>query len=74
MTAATKPRFIRADGPDKVTGSGRYTADLTLTGMLAAKFRYAGIAHARALVSRLVAQTSATALPPITTTAPESPA
>jgi CO/xanthine dehydrogenase Mo-binding subunit len=47
MTAATKPRFIRADGPDKVTGSGRYTADLTLTGMLAAKFRYADIAHAR---------------------------
>ena len=47
MTAATKPRFIRADGPDKVTGSGRYTADLTLTGMLAAKFCYADIAHAR---------------------------
>ena len=47
MTAATKPRFVRADGPDKVTGSGRYTADLTLTGMLAAKFRYADIAHAR---------------------------
>ncbi|HEY0519423.1 MAG TPA: xanthine dehydrogenase family protein molybdopterin-binding subunit [Ilumatobacteraceae bacterium] len=47
MTAATKPRFIRADGPDKVTGSGRYTADLTLTGMLSAKFLYAGIAHAR---------------------------
>ena len=47
MTAATKPPFIRADGPDKVTGSGRYTADLTLTGMLAAKFRYADIAHAR---------------------------
>jgi CO/xanthine dehydrogenase Mo-binding subunit len=47
MTAATKQRFVRADGPDKVTGSGRYTADLTLTGMLAAKFRYADIAHAR---------------------------
>jgi CO/xanthine dehydrogenase Mo-binding subunit len=40
-------RFVRADGPDKVTGSGRYTADLTLTGMLAAKFRYAGISHGR---------------------------
>ncbi len=38
---------IRADGPDKVTGSGRYTADLTLTGMLHAKFRYAGVAHGR---------------------------
>ena len=47
MTAATKPRFIRADGPDKVTGSGRYTADLTLTGMIAAKFLFAGVAHAR---------------------------
>ena len=41
------PRFVRADGPDKVTGSGRYTADLRLTGQLAAKFRYAGVAHAR---------------------------
>ena len=41
------PRFVRADGPDKVTGSGRYTADLTLTGMLAAKFRYAEVSHAR---------------------------
>ncbi len=40
------PRFVRADGPDKVTGSGRYTADLTLTGMLAAKFKFAGVAHA----------------------------
>src|SRR5436190_17592936 len=47
MTASAPPRFVRADGPDKVTGSGRYTADLTLTGMLAAKFRYADIAHAR---------------------------
>ncbi len=41
------PAFVRADGPDKVTGSGRYTADITLTGMLAAKFRYAGVSHAR---------------------------
>lgn len=40
------PRFVRADGPDKVTGSGRYTADLTLTGMLAAKFKYADVTHA----------------------------
>src|SRR3954451_20025853 len=47
MTASTKPRFVRADGPDKVTGSGRYTADLTLTGMLAAKFRYADVPHGR---------------------------
>ncbi len=41
------PRFVRADGPDKVTGSGRYTADLTMTGMLAAKFRYADVSHGR---------------------------
>ena len=48
MTVTETPRrFVRADGPDKVTGSGRYTADLTLTGQLAAKFRYADIAHAR---------------------------
>ncbi len=47
MTVATPRRFVRADGPDKVTGSGRYTADLTFTGMLAAKFRYAEIAHGR---------------------------
>jgi CO/xanthine dehydrogenase Mo-binding subunit len=46
-TRSGPPRFIRADGPDKVTGSGRYTADLTLTGMLAAKFRYADHPHAR---------------------------
>ena len=39
--------FIRPDGPDKVTGSGRYVADITLTGMLTAKFLYAGISHAR---------------------------
>jgi CO/xanthine dehydrogenase Mo-binding subunit len=35
------------DGQDKVTGSGRYTADLTLTGMLHARFKYAGVGHAR---------------------------
>ncbi|MEY4175209.1 MAG: hypothetical protein RI900_2374, partial [Actinomycetota bacterium] len=45
-TSATR-RFVRADGPDKVTGSGRYAADLTLTGALAAKFRYAEVSHAR---------------------------
>jgi len=51
---------IRADGPDKVTGSGRYTADLTLTGMLHAKFRYAGVTHGR--VTR-IDTTRAAALP-----------
>ncbi|MDO8364264.1 MAG: xanthine dehydrogenase family protein molybdopterin-binding subunit [Actinomycetota bacterium] len=47
MSVSTAPRFVRADGPDKVTGSGRYTADLTLTGALVAKFKYAGISHGR---------------------------
>ena len=46
MATATR-RFVRADGPDKVTGSGRYTADLQLPGMLAAKFLYAGTPSAR---------------------------
>ena len=46
MATAEKP-FIRQDGKDKVTGLGRYTADLTMTGMLEAKFRYADHAHAR---------------------------
>ena len=41
--------FIRPDGKEKVTGSGRYTADLTLTGQAIAKFRYADHSHARIL-------------------------
>lgn len=47
LEPAALPRFVRADGPDKVTGSGRYAADLSATGMAHAAFRYAGIAHAR---------------------------
>ena len=47
MTTTETMRFARADGPDKVTGSGRYAADLTLTGMLTAKFLYSGVSHAR---------------------------
>ena len=39
--------FIRPDGKEKVTGAGRYTADLNLTGQLHAKFRYADHPHAR---------------------------
>ena len=53
MTAALDPRllprFDRADGEDKVTGSGRYTADMSVTGMAHAAFRYAGVSHARLL-------------------------
>jgi len=41
--------FVRQDGKEKVTGTGRYTADLTLTGMAHAKFRYADHSHARIL-------------------------
>ena len=44
MTTAT---FIRPDGKEKVTGSGRYTADVNLTGQLHAKLRYADHTHAR---------------------------
>ena len=39
--------FLRPDGKEKVTGSGRYTADLTLTGQAYARFRYADHPHAR---------------------------
>jgi CO/xanthine dehydrogenase Mo-binding subunit len=47
-TVEKKPEaFIRQDGKDKVTGLGRYTADLTRTGMLHARFRYSDHAHAR---------------------------
>jgi CO/xanthine dehydrogenase Mo-binding subunit len=42
-----RERFIRQDGKDKVTGLGRYAADLTRTGMLHARFRYSDHAHAR---------------------------
>ncbi len=41
--------FIRPDGKEKVTGAGRYTADLTLTGQAHAAFRYADHPHARIL-------------------------
>ena len=42
-------RFIRPDGREKVTGTGRYTADLNLTGQLHAAFRYTDHTHARVL-------------------------
>ena len=45
----TAPGFIRPDGKEKVTGTGRYTADLNFTGMAHAKFRYADHSHARIL-------------------------
>ena len=48
LESQAKPKtFIRPDGKEKVTGLGRYTADLTLTGQAYAKFRYADHTHAR---------------------------
>jgi CO/xanthine dehydrogenase Mo-binding subunit len=47
MSVAEPQAFIRPDGKEKVTGSGRYTADLNLTGQLHAKLRYADHTHAR---------------------------
>src|SRR5438876_7770145 len=63
MTAVEEPRtaqFVRPDGKEKVTGAGRYTADLNLTGQLVAKFRYADHTHARIL---RIDTTKARALP-----------
>jgi len=49
VTAIEEPTtaFVRPDGREKVTGAGRYTADLTLTGQLHAAFRYADHPHGR---------------------------
>ncbi len=54
------PKLIRQDGRDKVTGSGRYAADLTVTGMLHGAFRMSAVSHARI---RRVDATAARALP-----------
>ena len=61
MATVEEPRtFIRPDGKEKVTGTGRYTADLVLAGELTAKFRYADHTHAR--ITR-IDTTKARALP-----------
>jgi len=62
MTALEEPRteFVRPDGREKVTGAGRYTADLTFTGEAHASFRYADHPHARIV---RVDTTAARALP-----------
>jgi CO/xanthine dehydrogenase Mo-binding subunit len=60
MTATVAPTPIRQDGRDKVTGSGRYAADLTLTGMLHGAFRVAAVSHARI---RRIDTSAARALP-----------
>jgi CO/xanthine dehydrogenase Mo-binding subunit len=59
-TATSAPKLIRQDGRDKVTGSGRYAADLSLTGMLYGAFRAAGVPHAGI---RSIDATAARALP-----------
>ena len=46
-TAPHDAVFLRPDGKEKVTGSGRYTADLTLTGQAYARFRYTDHPHAK---------------------------
>jgi CO/xanthine dehydrogenase Mo-binding subunit len=53
VVATTEERraFVRPDGKEKVTGTGRYTADLDLTGQLHARFRYAD--HTRARIVRI---------------------
>jgi CO/xanthine dehydrogenase Mo-binding subunit len=47
MSTVVDRSVVRADGVEKVTGLGRYTADLSLTGQLHARFRYADHTHAR---------------------------
>lgn len=47
MAVIEERSFRRQDGKDKVTGLGRYTADLGMTGLVHCKFRYAGVAHGR---------------------------
>src|SRR3954452_11022887 len=50
-TTEQRQTFVRPDGKEKVTGGGRYTADLDLTGQLHARFRYAD--HTRAPFVRI---------------------
>ncbi len=60
MATVIGTRHIRQDGKEKVTGTGRYTADMTMTGMLHAKFRFAD--HPRARIPA-IDTTGARALP-----------
>ena len=47
MAVASAERYVRSDGIEKVTGQSRYTADMSLSGMLHGEFVLAGIASAR---------------------------
>jgi CO/xanthine dehydrogenase Mo-binding subunit len=46
-TIVEQRTFIRPDGKEKVTGAGRYTADIMIAAQLHARFRYADHARAR---------------------------
>src|SRR5579884_3369704 len=48
-TTTEQQAFIRPDGKEKVTGLGRYTADISVAGQLHARFRYADHPRARIL-------------------------
>jgi CO/xanthine dehydrogenase Mo-binding subunit len=58
--AVETPSFVRQDGRDKVTGTARYSADVTVTGMLHGAFRFAGVSHA---LIRSIDTSNARALP-----------
>jgi CO/xanthine dehydrogenase Mo-binding subunit len=62
LAPAAAPTLIRQDGLDKVTGTGRYAADLTVTGMLHGAFRMSSHSHARI---RSLDTTAARALPSV---------
>ena len=59
MSATAERTFIRPDGSEKVTGTGRYTADLTVAGQVHARFRYADHTRARIAVDRHLARACA---------------
>jgi CO/xanthine dehydrogenase Mo-binding subunit len=49
MSATMEQTFVRPDGKEKVTGYGRYTADLSVAGQVHARFRYGDHTRARIL-------------------------
>ncbi len=57
-TLGASSDFLRPDGVEKVTGAGRYTADLDLTGQAHGAFRFADHPHAR--ITRLDASRART--------------
>lgn len=60
MAVVELPSFVRQDGREKVTGTARYSADLSTPGLLHAAVRMGGVAHARI---RGIETTRARALP-----------